>query len=244
MPLNSSGPISIGGSTTGQSINLQLGRAATAQSSLGESALRNLAGVASGQISLSNFYGKPVSCLPYGTLIYTECVNGGVSPYTLRVYYANGTCGTYYEDFNNAQECGAPCPAYGTFLYNVCSGGCSTDYCADGACGEYVCANQCGCPPADQPAGAVCTSGTTYLLTYTNGCCGVYYGNYLYSCLPNICYEGQCCPPAGTPLSDVYCTEAGESVRNDADGQCGTMITSAPWCSCVQNPNGTYTSVC
>lgn len=58
MPLNSSGPISIGGSTVGQSINLELGRSATAQSSLNESVLRTLAGVASGQISLSNFYGK------------------------------------------------------------------------------------------------------------------------------------------------------------------------------------------
>jgi hypothetical protein len=58
MPLNSSGPISIGGSTAGQSINLELGRSATAQSNLNESALRTLAGVASGPISLSNFYGK------------------------------------------------------------------------------------------------------------------------------------------------------------------------------------------
>lgn len=58
MPLNNSGPISIGGSTTGQSINLELGRSATAQSSLNETALRNLAGVSSGAISLSNFYGK------------------------------------------------------------------------------------------------------------------------------------------------------------------------------------------
>ncbi|MDE2000806.1 MAG: hypothetical protein KGI52_17975 [Burkholderiales bacterium] len=58
MPLNSSGPISIGGSTVGQSINLELGRAAGASSNLNETALRNLAVVASGAISLSNFYGK------------------------------------------------------------------------------------------------------------------------------------------------------------------------------------------
>lgn len=58
MPLNPSGPISIGGSTVGQSINLELGRAATATSSLNETAFRNLAGVPSGAISLSNFYGK------------------------------------------------------------------------------------------------------------------------------------------------------------------------------------------
>lgn len=58
MALNSSGPISIGGSTTGQSINLELNLSATATSSLNDSALRTLAGIASGQISLSNFYGK------------------------------------------------------------------------------------------------------------------------------------------------------------------------------------------
>jgi hypothetical protein len=58
MPLVSSGSISIGGSTTDRSINLELGRSATATSSLGETALRNLAGVSSGAISLSSFYGK------------------------------------------------------------------------------------------------------------------------------------------------------------------------------------------
>lgn len=62
MTMVSSGPISIGGSaTTGglnQSINIELGRSATASSNLNESALRTLAGVPSGTISLSNFYGK------------------------------------------------------------------------------------------------------------------------------------------------------------------------------------------
>ena len=58
MPLVSSGEISIGGSTTDRSINLELGRSATATSSLDEAALRTLAGVASGAISLSSFYGK------------------------------------------------------------------------------------------------------------------------------------------------------------------------------------------
>ena len=50
-------PLSIGGSTSGQSINLELGRSATATSSLNESALRTLAGVSSGAISISDFYG-------------------------------------------------------------------------------------------------------------------------------------------------------------------------------------------
>ena len=58
MTLNASGPISLGGSTTGQSINLELGVSATAQASINSTSFRTLAGVASGQISLSNFYGK------------------------------------------------------------------------------------------------------------------------------------------------------------------------------------------
>lgn len=58
MTLAASGTMSIGGSTSTRSINLELGRAAGATSSMGESALRTLAGVSSGAISMSNFYGK------------------------------------------------------------------------------------------------------------------------------------------------------------------------------------------
>ena len=58
MTLNASGPISIGGATAGQSINLELGRASTASSNLNETSLRSLAGVPSGAISMSNFYSK------------------------------------------------------------------------------------------------------------------------------------------------------------------------------------------
>jgi hypothetical protein len=58
MPLAADGVMSIGGSTSTRSINLELGRAAGATSSLGETALRTLAGVSSGAISISNFYGK------------------------------------------------------------------------------------------------------------------------------------------------------------------------------------------
>lgn len=60
MPLNSSGPISMAGTTTGQSINLELGKSATAQISLNDSDARSLAVKPSGQISLNDFYGKSV----------------------------------------------------------------------------------------------------------------------------------------------------------------------------------------
>lgn len=62
MALNSTGPISLGGSTVGQSINLELGKSATASVSLNETAVRTLAGVASGAIIMpTNFYGKSSS---------------------------------------------------------------------------------------------------------------------------------------------------------------------------------------
>ena len=58
MTLNASGPLSLGGATVGQSINLELGQSATALASINATNFRALAGVASGQISISNFYGK------------------------------------------------------------------------------------------------------------------------------------------------------------------------------------------
>ena len=52
MALPASGPISF------NNINVELGVAGTTQASLGQASYRTLAGVASGQISMSNFYGK------------------------------------------------------------------------------------------------------------------------------------------------------------------------------------------
>lgn len=52
MTLPASGAISF------NNINVELGVAGTTQASLGQTSYRNLAGVASGQISMSNFYGK------------------------------------------------------------------------------------------------------------------------------------------------------------------------------------------
>lgn len=60
MTLVSSGAISIGGSDTNRSINLELLRSATATSNLNETDLRSLAGITTpgAQISLADFYGK------------------------------------------------------------------------------------------------------------------------------------------------------------------------------------------
>lgn len=89
MPLNTSGAIAIGGSTSGQSINLELGRSATTSSNLNETALRTLAGIASGQIALNNFYGKsnlqPVSW----TMLIMGGGGGGIE-LALNSYVAGG----------------------------------------------------------------------------------------------------------------------------------------------------------
>jgi len=58
----SSGPISLGGSATSgglnQSVAVELGLSPTAQISLNDTAVRNLAGIPSGKISLHDLYGK------------------------------------------------------------------------------------------------------------------------------------------------------------------------------------------
>ena len=58
MALNPSGVMSIGGTTIGASINLELKLSATANSSIGQANFRELAKVPTGAISLSDFYGK------------------------------------------------------------------------------------------------------------------------------------------------------------------------------------------
>lgn len=59
MPLNSSGPISLGGATTGESINLELGQSATQQVSLNDTNVRSLAGISVGAITMPiDFWGK------------------------------------------------------------------------------------------------------------------------------------------------------------------------------------------
>jgi hypothetical protein len=60
MTLNASGPISLGGSTSGQSVNLEIGAAATAQVSFNDANVRTLTGTSAGtQLSMpTDFWGK------------------------------------------------------------------------------------------------------------------------------------------------------------------------------------------
>ena len=73
MALNSSGQLSIGGTTSGESINLELGRSATATSGLGDTDLRSLAGVSSGPIVLpDDFWGTSSTPCDAHTLCYVQ----------------------------------------------------------------------------------------------------------------------------------------------------------------------------
>lgn len=79
MALNASGAISLGGSTVGQSIALELNRSATAQICINCTAVRTLAGVASGAIAFNNFYGKsngPTIGIYYGGSSGTTICSG------------------------------------------------------------------------------------------------------------------------------------------------------------------------
>jgi hypothetical protein len=99
MALASSGTIAIGGSTSGRSINLELGRSATATSSLGESALRTLAGVSSGAISMSNFHGA-------SNALDTQTVTTGVSSYGygFSTFVYNGNMGSISDGTANVRS--------------------------------------------------------------------------------------------------------------------------------------------
>lgn len=91
MALNASGTISLAGTTSGQSIALELGQSATGTISLNDTAVRSLAGVTtpSSAISLSNFYGKSLGIDP----------GGAVNP--LLVSYAAGLYITARTGYHN-----------------------------------------------------------------------------------------------------------------------------------------------
>lgn len=85
MTLNASGPISLGGGTAGQSINLELGQSATAQVSLNDTNVRTLAGVASGAITMpTDFYGKSSATVDF-TDAYVLSTNSSPATAAYRV---------------------------------------------------------------------------------------------------------------------------------------------------------------
>jgi hypothetical protein len=59
-------------------ISTELGRASTATTSMGETAARTLAGVASGQISMSNFYNKS------SNFVFNQTISANTANYNLK----------------------------------------------------------------------------------------------------------------------------------------------------------------
>jgi hypothetical protein len=99
MTLNTSGPISLGGSTAGQSINLELGQSATAQVSLNDTNVRTLAGVPTGAIVMpTDFYGKSLATVNFVD-VGVYAVNTGTAVAGYRVssdsFDYQGINGTY-----------------------------------------------------------------------------------------------------------------------------------------------------
>lgn len=108
MALNASGPISLGGSTSGQSVNLELGQSATAQISFNDANVRTLTGTTAGTalVMPTNFWGKANATVQLtGQTIdtYAYCTTA-IGYYTLKsdgkaYKYASETGEVYIEDW-------------------------------------------------------------------------------------------------------------------------------------------------
>jgi hypothetical protein len=74
MAMNASGPISLGGATVGQSVNLEIGNSATTEISFNTAGVRTLTGTSTNAVLImpTNFYGKslpfPAGNVSYGNL--------------------------------------------------------------------------------------------------------------------------------------------------------------------------------
>jgi hypothetical protein len=75
MTLNATGPISLGGATTGQSVNLEVGNTATTQISFNDAKVRSLTGTSSGSqlVMPTQFYGTSYNY----TVQYLAVAGGG-----------------------------------------------------------------------------------------------------------------------------------------------------------------------
>lgn len=97
MALNSSGPISLAGTTAGQSIEIENGGNGTTQISLNDAAVRSLAGVASGAITMpTDFWGKSnaVYFVQYYSAfpVFGSSVDGSGNMYLAGMRSGNQSC--------------------------------------------------------------------------------------------------------------------------------------------------------
>jgi hypothetical protein len=155
MTMVSTGPISLGGNATSgglnQSVNIELGRAATASINMNESAVRGLAGVPSGAITMNNFYGKS-NDFPFtissdttevnlrsaalsagwdGTRRVVCTINSGVT------VYSNST-GSYAMTINGSFPNGVLLINNGTILGRGGNGGLGGAASANCSCGQFT----------------------------------------------------------------------------------------------------------
>ena len=136
MTLNASGPISLAGTTAGQSIEIELGGTGTTQISLNCTTVRTLAGVASGAIVMpTNFYGKS-NAVVQGTFY------GGVAACFSSLVTRINACGALVgsqTSVGTARYClaGAKVGANGLF-YGGCAGSSSNLVTRINACGALV----------------------------------------------------------------------------------------------------------
>lgn len=134
MPLQTSGQISL------NDVNVELGNSGTAQIGLGDTAVRDMFGVSSGQISLSNGYGAssgpPIPSA--GTTLFNSSNHPytGVTRYWARVHFSSDNKATLVY--------GAP--TYATNSSTLAGGGFSTpvlidDYSLSCQCAQYQSSN-------------------------------------------------------------------------------------------------------
>jgi hypothetical protein len=111
MALNSSGTLSVGGLTIGQSIELELGMTGTQTASLGDTNFRSLSGMYSGAISIGNFYGKAAFKITgVWTNAATIYANTNVNTFV-------NTSGSYLTSHGTCECCQCVCTSYYTTGY-------------------------------------------------------------------------------------------------------------------------------
>jgi hypothetical protein len=100
MTLASSGYIRMGGTDANRSVNLELGRSATATISFGESAVRTLIGRPTGSVTLPNdFWGKSSIAISLSSLVGVYGIAyPGDNAFASYIFNSNGTIQTQTSD--------------------------------------------------------------------------------------------------------------------------------------------------
>lgn len=185
MALNASGTISLAGTTAGQSIELELGGNGTTAISLNCTNVRNLVGIASGAISLNNFYGKssgPTTGIFYGGISGTSS--------TLNKITRINACGAVV-----GSETVGGTTRYGLAGVTLASNGLFYGGFNAGFSNKITKINICGAAVGSETSVG---TGRHGLAGATVGSNGLFYGGYDSTC---------CCYPKGT-MTRINCVGA------------------------------------